>query len=338
VPELSFFIGKGGVGKTTASAAYAVHNAVRFPSKPVLLLSTDPAHSLSDILQLPLEGKATKIPLGATGRLYAWQVNAGKQFQGFLDEHKQRILEIIDRGSLFSRQDIEPLLDKSLPGMAEISALLALQSALESGKYDRIVVDTAPFGHTLRLFGLPEHFLHFLDFLDLAISRDRVLAQHFGGRTRRGNDEFLSEWRTTVEGLQESIARKARLFLVTTPEKFSLNESLRACATLGTYSPPLKIGAVVLGVSPDTPAAQKKFVDKFDLPFTLVADADKKICNAYGVIQEKNMYGKKVMGVARTTFIIGPDGRIKHIFRKVKPEGHADEVLEYLKGAIKGVA
>jgi len=97
-------------------------------------------------------------------------------------------------------------------------------------------------------------------------------------------------------------------------------------------------GAVVLGVSPDTPAAQKKFVDKYDLPFTLVADADKAICNAYGVVQEKNMYGKKVMGVARTTFIIGPDGRIKYIFKKVKPEGHADEVLEYLKEAQKRAA
>jgi peroxiredoxin Q/BCP len=95
---------------------------------------------------------------------------------------------------------------------------------------------------------------------------------------------------------------------------------------------------VVLGVSPDSVQAQKKFADKYDLPFTLVADADKKICNLYGVIQEKNMYGKKVMGVARTTFIIGPEGKIRHIFRKVKPEGHAEEVLEYLKEAQKGAA
>ena len=84
----------------------------------------------------------------------------------------------------------------------------------------------------------------------------------------------------------------------------------------------------MLGVSPDTVQAQKKFADKYDLPFTLVADADKKICNAYGVIQEKNMYGKKVMGVARTTFMIGPDGKIKHIFEKVKPEGHAAAVAD----------
>jgi len=95
---------------------------------------------------------------------------------------------------------------------------------------------------------------------------------------------------------------------------------------------------VLLGVSPDTVQAQKKFADKFDLPFTLVADADKTICNAYGVMQVKNMYGKKVMGVARTTFIIAPDGKIKHIFEKVKPEGHAEEVLSWLKEAQKGAA
>lgn len=94
----------------------------------------------------------------------------------------------------------------------------------------------------------------------------------------------------------------------------------------------------MLGVSPDTVQAQKKFADKFDLPFTLVADADKTICNAYGVIQEKNMYGKKVMGVARTTFIIGTDGKIKHVFSKVKPEGHAEQVLDWLKEAQKGAA
>jgi len=95
---------------------------------------------------------------------------------------------------------------------------------------------------------------------------------------------------------------------------------------------------VVLGVSTDTVQAQKKFAEKYDLPFTLVADADKNICNAYGVIQEKNMYGKKVMGVARTTFIIGPDGKIKHIFEKVKPEGHAEGVLNWIKEAQKNAA
>jgi thioredoxin-dependent peroxiredoxin len=92
---------------------------------------------------------------------------------------------------------------------------------------------------------------------------------------------------------------------------------------------------VVLGISADSSEKQKKFQDKHDLPYTLLADTDKKICGAFGVIKEKNMYGKKVMGIARTTFVIGPDGRIMHIFNNVKAQGHAGEVLEYLKGSQK---
>jgi len=88
---------------------------------------------------------------------------------------------------------------------------------------------------------------------------------------------------------------------------------------------------VLLGVSPDTPQAQKKFADKFSLPFPLLADADKKVAEAFGVVKEKNMYGRKVMGVARTTFVIGPDGKIEHVFEKVKPEGHGKEVLAFLQ-------
>lgn len=107
--------------------------------------------------------------------------------------------------------------------------------------------------------------------------------------------------------------------------------TVEACEFRDTYKQMQKTGVVLLGISPDTPKAQKKFQDKFQLPFSLLADADKKVANAFGVVQEKNMYGKKVMGVVRTTFIIGPDGKIQHIFPKVKPEGHALEVLAYLK-------
>jgi len=89
---------------------------------------------------------------------------------------------------------------------------------------------------------------------------------------------------------------------------------------------------VVLGISADPPKTQKKFQEKYDLPYTLLSDADRKVCDAFGVIKEKNMYGKKVKGIARTTFVIGPDGKITHVFNNVKAEGHADEVLQYLKG------
>jgi thioredoxin-dependent peroxiredoxin len=109
--------------------------------------------------------------------------------------------------------------------------------------------------------------------------------------------------------------------------------TIEACEFRDAHKKTEKTGAVILGISPDVPKAQKKFEEKYGLTSTLLGDADKKVCNAYGVIKEKNMYGKKVMGVARTTFIIGPDGKIKHIFEKVKPEGHAEEVLAYLKTA-----
>ena len=95
---------------------------------------------------------------------------------------------------------------------------------------------------------------------------------------------------------------------------------------------------MILGISPDTPHAQKRFQAKYDLPFPLLADADRKVADAFGALQEKNMYGKKVMGIVRTTFIIGPDGKIQHIFPKVKAQGHAEEVLAYLKEAAKGAA
>jgi peroxiredoxin Q/BCP len=91
-----------------------------------------------------------------------------------------------------------------------------------------------------------------------------------------------------------------------------------------------KKNALVVGVSPDTCAAQAKFKTKFDLPFTLLADRDHKIAEDYGVWKEKSMYGKTYMGVERTTFIIDEKGKIKKIFNKVKPAGHAQEVLAEL--------
>ncbi|MBV8820930.1 MAG: thioredoxin-dependent thiol peroxidase [Acidobacteriaceae bacterium] len=92
-----------------------------------------------------------------------------------------------------------------------------------------------------------------------------------------------------------------------------------------------KNDTVIVGVSPDKAAAQSKFKAKFDLPFTLLADTDHKVAETYGVWKEKSMYGKKYMGIERTTFLIGADGKIHKIFHKVKPEGHAEQVYGALK-------
>jgi len=91
-----------------------------------------------------------------------------------------------------------------------------------------------------------------------------------------------------------------------------------------------KADTVIVGVSPDKSAAQSKFKDKFDLPFTLLADTGHKVAEAYGTWVEKSMYGRKYMGIERSTFVIGKDGKIRKIFRKVKPDGHAEQVFEAL--------
>lgn len=103
-----------------------------------------------------------------------------------------------------------------------------------------------------------------------------------------------------------------------------------ACAFRDHFGEFKMKGAVVLGVSTDPVKSHDKFVEKFKLPFTLVADEDKKIVEAYGVWGQKTFMGRKYLGTYRVTFLIGPDGRIKKIWPKVKPEEHAEEVLAAL--------
>jgi peroxiredoxin Q/BCP len=85
--------------------------------------------------------------------------------------------------------------------------------------------------------------------------------------------------------------------------------------------------AVVVGISPDPPQALANFKKKYGLPFPLLADVDHSVAEAYGVWKEKSMYGKKYMGIERTTYVIGPDGKIRNIYNKVKPAGHATQIL-----------
>jgi thioredoxin-dependent peroxiredoxin len=94
-----------------------------------------------------------------------------------------------------------------------------------------------------------------------------------------------------------------------------------------------QVGAVVLGISPDPVASVKKFHEKYDLDFSLLADEDHSVADAYGVWGEKSMYGRTYFGNERTTFIIDPDGRVAQVLRKVKPSEHDEQVLQALEDA-----
>ena len=111
--------------------------------------------------------------------------------------------------------------------------------------------------------------------------------------------------------------------------------TIEACGFRDSFKKLMAAGVVILGISRDTVKAQKKFQEKYDLPYDLLADFDETLIKRFDLLRNKTMYGKPVTGVARTTYVIGPDQKLLHIFENVKPEGHADEVLAYIKGLKK---
>jgi peroxiredoxin Q/BCP len=104
-----------------------------------------------------------------------------------------------------------------------------------------------------------------------------------------------------------------------------------SCDFRDAATPIKKAGAFILGVSLDDKASHQKFIKKFDLPFTLLSDEEAAVSKAYGCYKEKNMYGRKYWGIERSTFVIDQAGKLKAIFRKVKVDGHVDDVLAALK-------
>ncbi len=144
---------------------------------------------------------------------------------------------------------------------------------------------------------------------------------------------FKSQANNGKEISLKDYAGKSRIVLYFYPKDDTPGCTVEACAFRDNVKKIESQDAVVLGVSPDGVDSHNKFIQKFKLPFLLLADEDKSICQDYGVWVKKSMYGREYMGVARTTFVVGKDGKIEKIYEKVKPEGHAEEILEFLKNA-----
>lgn len=129
--------------------------------------------------------------------------------------------------------------------------------------------------------------------------------------------------------LKDYLGKKVVLYFY--PKDDTSGCTKEACNFRDEFPKFTKTNAVILGVSPDSVKSHKKFAEKYNLNFDLLADEEKKVVEKYGVWKEKSMYGRKYMGVERTTFIIDEKGNIKTIFNKVKVDGHNKEVLEALK-------
>jgi arsenite-transporting ATPase len=260
------------VGKTTVATAYALYASAK---KKVVLISTDPAHSIADVLDREIPPGMQKV-----GRnLHVWQVDAGARFKEFLDRYREAITALVEQGTFLSRAEIESFLETTLPGLAEVSALLTLSDLLESREFDEIVVDTAPIGHTLQLFRIPEQLARFLDFLELSGRRDQILAAHFGGTARIARPKVLDEWDAVLARLRSALAGgESKVVMVSSAERFSLEEAARTADILRKESK-VEISAIVLN--------RVVLTDQRAGNCGLCADNAKKRANAVVFMQKK---------------------------------------------------
>lgn len=155
--------------------------------------------------------------------------------------------------------------------------------------------------------------------ITMAQLTEGISAPAFTTKDQNGNKVSLADFK----------GKKVVLYFY--PEDDTPTCTIEACNLRDNYKLLQKAGLVVLGVSPDDENKHKKFEEKYKLPFTLLADPDKKIINKYGVWGEKNMYGRKYMGLLRTTFLIDEKGIIKKIFKKPKSKIHSEEILKALE-------
>jgi peroxiredoxin Q/BCP len=154
----------------------------------------------------------------------------------------------------------------------------------------------------------------------MPIPQTGTQAPDFQLKDQNGNDVKLSQY------------RGKNVVLYFYPKDDTPGCTREACDFRDQHSAVREVGAVVLGVSPDTTASHQKFATKFSLPFPLLADTGHQVCDAYGVWGEKSLYGRKFQGVTRATFLIDTEGKVARVWPKVKVQGHVDEILESLSG------
>lgn len=227
-----FFGGKGGVGKTTAASATALFlfNKLKQDSS-ILLFSTDPAHSLSDSLEVKVGNRLVKVAERKGAKLIAYEMDATLALERFREAHGKVLTEIAERGTLLDEEDINELLNLSLPGLDEVMSLFELSELDRKGAYAHIVVDTAPSGHTSRLLRLPEVFTRMVRALDRMGEKHRYMVRHFARRRVVADevDLFLQDLTARIQAVQKLLydPRQTSFTLVTIPEAMSVRETDR---------------------------------------------------------------------------------------------------------------
>ena len=246
--------GKGGVGKTTCAAACAVAAARR--GLHTLAISVDPAHSLGDALGVRLGRLPRDVP-GLGGRLKAAELQASAVIRTWLSERRDLVEEIAARGTWLDRDDVSALVRLSLPGIDEVAALLEVGRFVRSRRYDLVVVDTAPTGHSLRMLDTPDVLGAIASTFDAMQSRHRAIVEAIRGQWSGDDaDTLVAELDRDSRELAAMLrdAGRTSVFWVTLPEPMAVDETLDALRALTSRSIPIE-AVVVNRLTPRRPDA-----------------------------------------------------------------------------------
>ena len=224
-PKLNFIIfgGKGGSGKTTCSCATALYLSQKFKKK-FLVVSTDPAPSVGDSFDVEVGNKLTQI----RERIFAQELDAKELMEDFRKKNLEVIKTIADRGTYLDRKDIEEFASLSAPGMDEVMAVIKIADLLKEKKYDLIILDTAPTGHTKVLLSLPKAMKGWLRVANLMMAKHRFMARRIRGKYVKDEcDKFIEETMADVERVEDLLTdfESTEFVPVTIPEPMSILET-----------------------------------------------------------------------------------------------------------------
>ncbi len=242
--RLRLFGGKGGAGKTTLAAATALAAAEQ--GRRVLVVSTDPAHSLGDALGVTLGARPRRID-ARRGQFHAVELDAERALDRWMARRRPALRAIALQGTLLERREIDRLLRLALPGVDELIGLIEVMRLAGTGRHNEVVVDTAPTGHALRLLAAPALLARLAATLDAMYAKHRFLSQHLRGEYRPdAADALIAELETDAQTLAARLRDPAQTDLtwVTLPEILSIRETTAAInhlATLGIAVPRILI-------------------------------------------------------------------------------------------------
>lgn len=270
------FGGKGGVGKTTAAVSTSLYLADKNPQRHILLASIDPAHSLFDSL------KDTQI----FQNLRVWEIDVHASFQKFKDKYSNTLRKILSRGTFLDEKDISEFFSISLPGMDELMAMTELVDLIEGDKYDVIVLDTSPTGHTIKFLQMPHLLKCWTHVLDLMMEKHRYMSRLYQRYYRADDtDAFIETFTKNAHRIERLLKGKSCEFVaVMLPEALSFYETKRFLSALERHKIPVQ-NIIINQVYPDSDCSfckrqyvyQKRYIDRikqcfseynhFEIPF-----------------------------------------------------------------------